>query len=181
MCRQAPSREVLATWVYCWSEQEGEGDGSAHWHPPGLQGGSQPALRCMLIRNRTLSQQHAKCAIKPLSGKNWEICAFACSHYAEPRGHSLCKRLYVHQLRTASMFTYYVCLLCFSPVGLVNTSPIGYQSQAVGGKTHPSGSSCRSWGIKHVYPPSREVLGTWFYCWSEPLWFLLQWLFPLIC
>ena len=31
MCRQAPSWEILTSWIYCWGKQEGEGSGSANW------------------------------------------------------------------------------------------------------------------------------------------------------
>lgn len=39
----------------------------------GLQRGSQPALRCVLIRSWTLRHQLIKHAVKPFPGKKWEM------------------------------------------------------------------------------------------------------------
>lgn len=78
MCGQAPSREVLVTRFYCWSEPEGEVQGSA---PKTLGAPERRVIttRYMLVRSQTLRQQFIKCAVNLLLGKGWWMGVFGCS------------------------------------------------------------------------------------------------------
>ena len=40
--------------------------------------------------------------------------------------------------------------VCYSPVGLMNASPSGYQSQVIQSAVH-FGSCCKSWGTRYMY------------------------------
>ena len=88
----------------------------------GFQGKFQLTPRSMLIRRWTLRQRLVKYAVKPLPEKDWEMGIFICSLCTEPWGerHSECSR--------AVNNCFFVC---YSAMGLMNASPIGFQSYVI--------------------------------------------------
>lgn len=77
---------------------------------------------CVLIRSWTLSRQLTTHAVKPLLREDWEDWEMGVSSAPSmlSRGGSL-QQVLLLPLRTASLFA-------DSPMGFVNTGPVGFQS-----------------------------------------------------
>ena len=121
MCGQAPSREMLVSWFYCWGQSEGEVRGrvTGSFRICGIL---QSAPRFVLISTWILRQQLVKYVVKPLPGKDWEMGIFACSLCTEPWRRATESALCL--LTTASL------LQC---CGTHKCKPIDYESLVIWG------------------------------------------------
>lgn len=81
---------------------------------------------------------------------------------------SLCAEPWVYNhSKCPHALNLYKLLVCYSPVGLVNASLNGYQSQVIrvlSLRQELQKLRCQTC----TQALSREILVTWFYCWSKP-------------